>query len=204
QRGLAEAQVVVFDAGLPAALLDLAPDVAERIAVAPSAPGHEDGASGVPRAAVPALLIARAAGGLRVVRLLAGDGGDFGAEAEALAAAGLAFEVVPGVSPALAAAVWAGIPLRHPRLGGRVVTLDLPDPASIPLAGWRRLAAVADTLLLRVDAAALPAVVAGLIRGGRAAGTPAALIADPASFRPRTTAAPLGELPARAPDEASS
>ena len=63
QRGLAEAQVVVFDAGLPAALLDLAPDVAERIAVAPSAPGHEDGASGVPRAAVPALLIARVAGG---------------------------------------------------------------------------------------------------------------------------------------------
>jgi len=198
QRALAEAQVVVFDAGLSPSLLDLAMDGTERIRVAGS---PDDGGSGVPRAAVPALLVARATTGLRVVRLLAGDAGDFGAEAQALAAAGLAFEAVPGVTPALAAAVCAGIPSRHPRLG-RTVMLDLPDPASLPAAGWRRLAAVADTLLLQVSAASLPAVVKGLIRGGRDPETPAALITDPASFRQRTTTAGLGELSARARDAA--
>jgi siroheme synthase len=190
QRALAEAQVVVFDPGLSASLLDFAPDGTERIRVAG---GIDDGGGGVPRAAVPALLVDRATTGLRVVRLLAGDAGDFGAEGQALAAAGVAFEAVPGVTPAMAAAVCAGIPPHGPDLG-RTVTLDLTDPASVRVAGWRRLATVADTLLLQVSAASLPAVVQGLIRGGRDRETPAALITAPASFRQRTTTATLGEL----------
>jgi uroporphyrinogen III methyltransferase/synthase len=196
QRALAEAQVVVFDAGLSASLLDLAAEGTERIRVAGS---PDDGGGGVPRAAVPALLVARATAGLRVVRLLAGDAGDFGAEALALAASGVAFEAVPGVTPAVAAAVCAGIPLHGPE-PARALTLDLADPASLRAAGWRRLGAVADTLVLQVSAASLPTVVQGLIRGGRDPGTPAALITEPTSFRQRTTTAALGELSARASD----
>lgn len=194
QRALGEAQVVVFDAGLSRGLLDLAGDGVERV---PVASGAGD-AGGAPRAAVPALLVARATAGLRVVRLLAGDGGDFGAEAEGLAAAGLAFEVVPGVAPALAATVYAGVPPRHPRLGARTATVEAHDAAALAALDWVRLALVADTLLLRVSTTTLPAVVEGLIRGGRRPDTPAVLVADPASFEQRTVAAPLGELPAEA------
>jgi uroporphyrinogen III methyltransferase/synthase len=196
QQALAEAQAVVFDAGLPASLLDLATDGTERV---PVAGRPDDGQGGVPRAAVPALLIARATAGLRVVRLLAGDAGDFGAEALALAAAGVAFEAVPGVTPAMAAAVSAGIPPRGPE-PGRTVSLDLPDPASLRAADWRRLATAADTLLLTVGVASVSAAVQGLIRGGRDPGTPAALITEPASFRQRTVTGALGELSARAAD----
>lgn len=166
QRGLAEAEVVVFDAGVAPALLDLAPEAAERVRVT----GGSEDTSGVPPAAVPALLIARAVAGRRVLRLLAGDAGAFGDEATAVASAGLAFEVVPGVSPAVAAAIWAGIPLS-----------DGPADA---VAG--------------VAAADLPDAVARLLRTGRAPGTPAALVVAAGTSAQRTVEAPLRDLPAEA------
>jgi uroporphyrinogen III methyltransferase/synthase len=166
QRFLAEAQVVVFDALVAPALLDLAPETAERVRVA----GGPEDAGGVPPAAVPALLVARAAAGRRVVRLLAGDAAAFGEEAAAVAGANLAFEVVPGVSPAVAAAIWAGIPL--------------------PAGGADAVA--------RVAAADLPDVVARLVRAGRPAETPAALVVAAGTLAQRTIEATLGDLPAAA------
>ena len=163
QRALAEAHVVVFDAGVAPALLDVAPESAERVRVAA---GAED-ARGVPPAAVPALLVARASAGQTVVRLLAGDAGAFGHEAVAVAAAGLAFAVVPGVSPTVAAAIWAGIPLA-----------DGPVPA----------------LVVPVEMASLPEVVAGLLRDGHAPDMPAALVVAAGTVGQRTFGAPLGDL----------
>jgi len=113
-RALAEAGVVVYDADLPGALLDAVPLEAERIAVTggTGARGRaESGPEGDPADAVPSLLIDRVRAGCRVVRLLRGEGGPFGREAAAVAAAELPFEVVPGVGLGSAAAVLAGVPL---------------------------------------------------------------------------------------------
>jgi uroporphyrinogen III methyltransferase/synthase len=195
QRALADAQVVVFDAAVPAALVDGAPDGAERVRVA----AGPEAAGGVLPAAVPGLLVARAAAGLRVVRLLPGDAGDFGAEALALADAGVGFEVVPGIGPAGAAAGYAGIPVRDARLGPRTMVLEAVDAAQLPGLDWPRVAAVADTLLVRVTATTLPAVVDALVGAGRSRQAPAAAIARPGTFEQRTVTGPLGELPARLP-----
>jgi siroheme synthase len=182
QRTLAEAQVVVFDARVAPALLEGVDDSAERIRVG-------DDVIGVPRAAVPPVLVARASAGLRVARLLAGDAGDFGEEAMAVATAGVAFEVVPGVSFAVAGAAYAGIPVAHAGVAGSAAVLDAADPGGI---AWERLGEAADTLLIRVSGAALSAVVTGLIRGGRPPDTRAALISEVATFRQRTLTGRLG------------
>jgi uroporphyrinogen III methyltransferase/synthase len=161
QRALGEAQVVVVDGGLPPALLELAPPGAERVRVATT----PDDTGGVPRAAVPALLVARARAGLHVVRLLTGDAGDFGGEASALAHAGLAFEVVPGVSPPVAAATSAGVSLDGGTVAASVATGKLGE------------------------------VVAGLLAAGRPAATPAALVVAAGTAAQRAVEAPLAALP---------
>ncbi len=109
-RRLREATVVVYDRLVPDVLVQEARG-AERIAV-----GKQPGRPGPDQAAINRLLIDRARAGERVVRLKGGDPfvlGRGGEEAEALAAAGVPFEVVPGVSAAIAVPAYAGIPLTH-------------------------------------------------------------------------------------------
>ena len=182
RRALEEAQVVVFDAILPVALLEASSNAAERIRV---------GDGGVPRAAVPSLLVARATAGLRVARLLAGDGGEFGHEARTVAAAGVAFEVVPGVSPAVAGLTYAGIPC-----GGPDPVVVLAETASGPTAS--------DTVAMRVSRASLAATVAALMTAGRPGGSRAALISGEGTLQQRTLTATLGGLPAAAAREGCS
>ncbi len=110
QQALAAAEVVVADAGVAPAVLDVAPDGAERVRV--TADGR-----GVPREAVPALLRAHAAAGRRVVRLVGGDGEAFRDEATTLDSWGIAFDVVPGVAPGVVE-TWL---LRRPLHGRRVL-----------------------------------------------------------------------------------
>jgi uroporphyrinogen III methyltransferase/synthase len=191
QQALGEAQVVVFDAELAPGLLEDVPEAVERVRVAAAGPG-------VSPPDVPTLLLARARAGLRVVRLLAGDAGGFGIEAERLAAAGVAFEVVPGVTPAVAAAVSAGIPTRDAAPGGPTTILDVIDPAAAAAIDWRAAGRGDGSLLIRIGADTLPAVVDGLIRGGRRPETPAAFVVRPASGDQRTLTATLGELTADA------
>ena len=109
QQALAIAQVVVADADVSRAVLDGAPDGAERVCVT------EDG-RGVPRAAVPALLRAHAVAGRRVVRLVAGDGEAFRDEATALDTWGVDFDVVPGVASGVVEAWLARRPLHGRRV----------------------------------------------------------------------------------------
>jgi uroporphyrinogen III methyltransferase/synthase len=160
QRALGEAQVVVFDGSLPPVLPELAPPGAERVRVA-AAP---DDTGGLPRSAVPALLVARARAGLRVVRLVAGDAGGFGSDAAALADAGLEFEVVPGVSRPVAAAASAGVSLGD------------------------------GTVAAPVEAGKLGEAVAGLRAAGRSEETPAALVVGAGTAAQRVVEAPLGRL----------
>lgn len=184
ERALAEAQVLVFDADVAPALLEGVSGSAERIRVG-------DGSTGVPRAAVPPILLARAAVGLRVVRLVAGDAGDFGEEAAAVVAAGLTFEAVPGVSQLVAGGMYAGIPVVGAGVEVRATVLEAAEAAGLD---WPLLGRAADTLLIRVGERALGAVIAGLLRGGRPAGTPAALISEEGTFRQRTLTGRLDGL----------
>lgn len=188
RQALADAQVVVADRGVPAALLDGLPDSTERVWVG-------EGPDAVPASAVPPLLAARAAAGLRVVRLLAGDGASFARDGEALSREGVPFEVVAGVTLAVAGVAYAGIPLTYPGVAAHAAILAGEDGAAID---WRRVGKAADTVVVRVTARTLGAAVEGLIRSGRHPETSAALIARPASFEQHTVTAPLRNLEAEA------
>jgi uroporphyrin-III C-methyltransferase len=127
------------------------------------------------------LLVRHARAGRRVVRLKGGDPFVFGRgseEAEALVAAGVLFEVAPGVSSALAAPAYAGIPVtaRGYTQDVCVVTghLDPDDPAS--RVRWTALAQGPGTLVILMGQDRLRLIAAGLVRFGRAADTPAACI----------------------------
>ena len=92
----------------------------------------------VPRSAVPTLLVARATDGLRVARVVAGDGGDVAAEAAAVVGAGVAVEVVPGVGGAVASALYAGIPLVTPDARGMLMELGRRFQARLDRLGLPR------------------------------------------------------------------
>jgi uroporphyrinogen III methyltransferase/synthase len=173
---LAEAEVVVYDRLVNARLLELAPSSAERIFV-----GKEAGAHALRQEEINALLVEKARQGKRVARLKGGDPyvfGRGGEEAEALAAAGVPFEVVPGVSSAVAVPAYAGIPVTHRGLASSfAVITGHEDPAKPETAiDWPKLATAVDTLVFLMGAATLPQIVEKLVEHGRAAATPVAVI----------------------------
>ena len=178
-RGLAalrRADVVVYDRLIAARLLDEAPACALRVFV-----GKASGAHTLPQAEINALLIAHARRGRRVVRLKGGDPfvfGRGGEEAEALAAAGIPFEVVPGVSAAVAAPAAAGIPVTHRAVASSfaVVTGHERDDAGAGRVNWARLATAVDTLVILMGLEHLSRIATALLDAGRAGGTPVALV----------------------------
>jgi cob(I)alamin adenosyltransferase len=127
-------------------------------------------------------VIARAAAGQVVVRLKAGDPmifGRGGEEAEELAAAGIPFEIVPGISAALGAAAYAGIPLTHRRHASEVTLASGHDVdgAHASHTDWTAVARGTGTLALFMAGKVLAANLARLVSGGRLPSTPAAYIA---------------------------
>src|SRR5262249_53761345 len=146
------------------------------------------------------LLVERARRGLTVVRLKGGDPfvfGRGGEEVEVLVAAGIPFEIVPGVSAVSAVPAYAGIPLT-PRETPSPVAFIATGPGEEEHRGridWAA-AARADTLALFMAVKTLPEIVASLLAAGRAAETPAAVIRWGTTAAQRTVVAPLGELPA--------
>jgi uroporphyrinogen III methyltransferase/synthase len=178
-RGLAtlrRAEVVVYDRLVDPQLLDEAPASAVRVFV-----GKASGAHTLPQDEINALLVAHARRGRRVVRLKGGDPyvfGRGGEEAEALAAAGIPFEVVPGVSSAVAAPAAAGIPLTHRALASSfaVVTGHEDERRASGRVDWARLATAVDTLVILMGLENLPRIARALIDAGRAAQTPVALV----------------------------
>jgi len=173
---LERADVVLYDYLANPVLLDLAPPRAERIYVGRRGRGHYQKQEEINR-----LLIEKVRAGNTVVRLKGGDPfvfGRGGEEAEAVAGAGLPFEVVPGVTSAVAAPAYAGIPVTHRTLASTVTFVTgHEDPAKAAAAlEWPRLATAHGTLVFLMGVKNLPAIVANLLREGKSSDTPAAVI----------------------------
>ncbi len=191
---LARADVVLYDRLVSPALLDLAPAGAQLIDVG-KRPDASAGAAGPgpgsPRGqderqeAIARLLVEQGSRAGVVVRLKGGDPflfGRGGEEVEALAAAGIPFEVVPGVTSAFAAPAIAGIPVTHRGVAssvtvvtGRVGGADGGEGAGSP--DWEALARAGGTLVILMGMSTRAAIAEALIAGGRSPDTPAAVIA---------------------------
>jgi uroporphyrinogen III methyltransferase/synthase len=190
------AEVVAHDELIPAAVLELAGPQAELISVG----RRHHGSSRHPLRLHPEVL-ARARAGKRVVRLKCGDPfifGRGGEEAEELAEAGIPFEVVPGVSAALAAAASAWIPLTH-----RGVSSDVTFATGHDLLGcrpsrsdWGKLVG-GGTLVLYMASHSLAANLERLIQAGRPASTPAAWIENATQPAERIVIGTLADLAER-------
>ena len=173
---LSDADVVVYDyLANPALLAHARPD-AERIYV-----GKKAGCHTLSQDEINALLVERAQMGQRVARLKGGDPfvfGRGGEEALALVRAGLPFEVVPGVTSAVAAPAYAGIPVTHRGLSSSfaVVTGHENPSKETSALDWERLATGVDTLVLLMGVGNLPRIVDRLLAHGRPPETPVAVV----------------------------
>ncbi len=175
---LEQADVVVYDRLLDEQLLKLAPLKAERLYVGKAAGEHTSSQSKINE-----LLVEKAREGKTVVRLKGGDPyvlGRGGEEAEALAANGIPFEVVPGVTSAVAVPAYAGIPLTHRRLASSFAVItghEAPGKISSSI-NWAKLATAVDTLVFLMGMKNLPEIVSRLIEHGRPPDTPVAVIKE--------------------------
>ena len=191
------AEVLVYDYLVHPQLLAWCRPEAEKLYV-----GKQAGFHAVPQAEIEQMLITRATAGKRVVRLKGGDPyvfGRGGEEAKTLAAAGVRFEVVPGVTAALAAGAYAGIPLTHRNTSAQLVLVTgHEDPEKHTLqVDWPALGALQNTTLaIYMGMGHLAEILAGLQHGGMAAETPAAVVQWASLGRQRSVAATVGNLPA--------
>jgi uroporphyrinogen III methyltransferase / synthase len=173
---LAVADVVVYDRLASPALLHLAPRGAELVDV-----GKAPGRAAMSQEEINALLVARGRDGLDVVRLKGGDPfvfGRGGEEAEACITAGVAFEVVPGITSAIAAPAYAGIPVTHRSVSTHVtIVTGHEDPAKGTTdVDWEALARAGGTLVILMGAGRLRDITKRLVDGGRDPATPVAAV----------------------------
>jgi uroporphyrinogen III methyltransferase / synthase len=199
---LRRADAVVYDALANDRFLELVNPAAELLYV-----GKRGGREHMTQDEINRLLVEVAGRVETVVRLKGGDPfvfGRGGEEALALRAAGIRFEVVPGVTAGVAVPAYAGIPVTH---RGYTPALTLvtahEDPTKAGNAvAWEQLARSGATLSIYMGISQLPSVVKQLIEGGRPADTPAAVVEWGTYPRQRTVTGTLGELPALVEREA--
>ena len=192
---LERAQVVVYDRLVSPAILELMPQGAERINVGKQASHHP-----IPQEQINRILLEKALAGKDVVRLKGGDPflfGRGGEELELLRAHGVPFEVVPGVTSAIAVPAYAGIPVTH-----REFTSSLHIITGHARAGreldidFEALVRTGGTLVFLMGVTSLPTICAGLLAAGMAPDTPAAVIergTTPRQRRVDGTAATLAQ-----------
>jgi uroporphyrin-III C-methyltransferase/precorrin-2 dehydrogenase/sirohydrochlorin ferrochelatase len=159
--------------------------------------GKEPGAHRVDQGQINELLVCLAREGKRVVRLKGGDPFVFGRGAEeagALAAAGIRYEVVPGVTSAVAALGAAGIPVTDRRLSSSFAVVT--GHCATGEVDWDRLATAVDTLVVLMGLRRLPEIVASLLAAGRSGETPAAVVENGTLPGQRVVTTTLAELPA--------
>jgi len=191
---LRAADVVVYDRLAPRALLELARPDAELIDV-----GKAPGDAVMTQDEINALLVAHGTAGREVVRLKGGDPfvfGRGGEEAEACLAAGLTFEVVPGVTSAIAALAYAGIPVTHRRVSTSfTVVTGHEDPTKGGSdTRWDALAQAGGTLVVLMGAGRIAEIAKALIAGGRDEDTPVAAVRNGSRPDQRTLRATLGTI----------
>jgi uroporphyrinogen III methyltransferase/synthase len=194
RRVLSEADVVVYDHLVSPELLELAKPGCERVFA-----GKKGGKFCRPQGEIDETLVRLALEGKTVVRLKGGDPfifGRGGEEASALAAAGISFEVVPGVTSALAAAAYSGIPLTHRAHNSAVVMLTGHEDPSKPGAAvrWEDYSRLKATLCIYMGVKNLGTIAARLEAGGMPASMPAAIVESATTENHRTILGTLGTL----------
>jgi uroporphyrinogen III methyltransferase/synthase len=173
---LQEADVVIYDYLANEELLNSAKSGAEKIYV-----GKKGGDHTLPQERINSLILAKAGEGRIIVRLKGGDPfifGRGGEEAEELAAAGIPFEIVPGITSAIAAPAYAGIPLTHRSYTSTVAFItghEDPGKEESQIA-WDKIATGIGTLVFLMGVGNLPRIASELMRHGRSPKTPVALI----------------------------
>jgi uroporphyrin-III C-methyltransferase/precorrin-2 dehydrogenase/sirohydrochlorin ferrochelatase len=196
-RVLNEADVILHDRLVSEGVLDLARRDAERVEVGKRV-GEDHEAT---QSHIHALMLEHARAGKRVARLKGGDPFAFGRggeELEFLRANDIAFEVVPGITAALACAAYAGVPLTHRDHAQSVRFITAHSGQSLDALDWHSLAEERQTLAFYMGVAQLGALQRRLIDHGRDAQTPFALIENGSCTSQRVVAGALGELDALA------
>ncbi|MBV9280576.1 MAG: uroporphyrinogen-III C-methyltransferase [Chloroflexi bacterium] len=193
-RCLRSADVVVYDRLIDPRILDDVPAGAERVFA-----GKAPGMVMLDQRGIEAVLIDRARAGKRVVRLKGGDPfvfGRGGEEVEALVAADVPYEVVPGVTSAVAVPASAGIPVTHRELSSTVTIVTGHEDPDKPGSSvdWSWLARGNGTLVILMGLERLDTICHCLIAGGRAWDTPAAAVSSGTLPQQRSVTAPLAHL----------
>jgi uroporphyrin-III C-methyltransferase len=190
-RLLAEADVVVHDALVGDGVLALVPTSTELIDVG-KRPGRP-----IPQELISTLLVTLARDGKRVVRLKGGDPfvfGRGGEEAQALLDAGIPFEVVPGITSAVAAPAAAGVPVTHRGVAASFTVVTGHRQAREPDVDWRALARVGGTVVVLMGVSQRATIAAELIAGGLDPATPVAAVQSATTGDQVTVRCRLGEL----------
>ncbi len=190
---LAKADIVIYDRLVGASILKLAPKTAKKVYVGKRSGKHE-----VPQDKINGLLVKAAGEARTVVRLKGGDPflfGRGGEEAEILQENGIAFELVPGVTSAIATPEYAGIPLTHRDYASSVavVTGHRAGDSGIPVK-WDKLASSVDTIVVLMGMESLEAIVQKLMAGGLDPKLPVAVVEQGTTKRQRVLIARLDAI----------
>ena len=193
-RAVESAQALLYDALVSEAVIALAPPGCVRIQT-----GKRAGKASMPQATINRLMLRLAQRGLTVVRLKGGDPSVFGRSGEErafLEAAGVAVEIIPGVTAASAAAAQFAFPLTHRGEARRVVfaTARVQDGAVVE-AGWAGMADAQTTVVLYMAREAAQAAADRLIAEGRSPQTPALAVENAGRPEARAIAGSLEQLP---------
>ena len=197
---IAAADVILYDRLIPPGALDAARADTELVYV-----GKAPGNNAMEQSETEALMVERARDGRSVVRLKGGDPfvfGRGGEEAETLRAAGVPFEVVPGVTAGVAAPAYAGIPVTHRDDASAVAFVTGHEDPEKPETAldWEALARFPGTLVLYMGVKNLPTIAERLVAAGRDRDEPAAAIERGTQPAQRSVAATLATLPGAVAD----
>jgi uroporphyrin-III C-methyltransferase len=197
-RCLRKADVILYDRLISPLLLDEARPGATLIFVGKGPKHHA-----LEQEDINTLLVTYARQGCTVVRLKGGDPylfGRGGEEAQALAEAHIPFEIVPGITSAIAVPAYAGIPITHRDYASSVTIVTGHEGChhAEPAVNWQALAALGGTLVVLMGMKALPNFTRSLVEGGLDAATPVAVIQEGTTERERTIIGTLADIAERA------
>jgi uroporphyrin-III C-methyltransferase len=195
---LEKADVVIYDRLITRAILRLFPEKAEKIYV-----GKRCGKHSINQDKINEILIEEARKGKVVVRLKGGDPflfGRGGEEAQELLKASIQFEVVPGITSALAVPAYAGIPLTHRKYASSLAIVTGHEDPTKPQARvkWEKLATSVDTVVVLMGIKNLESIVKHFLNGGRDPETSIAIIEHGTTTKQRTTIGTLSNISQKA------